>query len=282
LKTIYQKIVDRHYVGDQDCKWGGVFFSSVLNEISPPIEPIIFDVCPWKVMDPHVANGSVKAKVTFMPEQKLPCMNTWIEFPLDMFDVSEDEKFTQRFALLCYYYEAEHIPKPGLVACMSCVTEDAEGYVRYLFTRMYFENGSVEDVTNPVAPYDEELLKRTLYTMEVSLFWGCFLLETPKAVELVQHKWDLKLQERRVKRGKHPLHEFKRVKVLVGPAATIRRSGQKSEPTGHHGVRLHSVMGHFRDLPALNKMAWVKPHWRGDAKLGVISKERDVVYIPDS
>jgi hypothetical protein len=45
------------------------------------------------------------------------------------------------------------------------------------------------------------------------------------------------------------------------------------------------VIGHFRELPASTltrpRTTWVKPHWRGDAKLGIISKQRDVHFVSD-
>ena len=45
----------------------------------------------------------------------------------------------------------------------------------------------------------------------------------------------------------------------------------------YHGVRLHAVRGHWRNQAhgpkrALRKAMWIKPHYRGDAALGVIDK----------
>ena len=63
---------------------------------------------------------------------------------------------------------------------------------------------------------------------------ACFLLTTPKAVEIVPHQWDLKLQRSRAKHGKSPLLEFKHVRTLVGEGAMQRRYEGSSDAGSDH------------------------------------------------
>jgi len=109
-----------------------------------------------------------------------------------------------------------------------------------------------------------------------------FLLNTPRVSETKTHVISPKLQKARLRRRKLPLLEFKRVKVLLG-APHIRYPKGTSIPgetREERHRRLHQVTGHFRHyLQGRDKphVAWVPPHWRGDAQLGVVMHDRHIV-----
>jgi hypothetical protein len=109
-----------------------------------------------------------------------------------------------------------------------------------------------------------------------------FLLNTPRVSETKTHVISPKLQKARLRRRKLPLLEFKRVKVLLG-APTIRYPKGTSIPgetREERHRRLHQVTGHFRHyLQGRDKphVAWVPPHWRGDAQLGVVMHDHHIV-----
>lgn len=111
-----------------------------------------------------------------------------------------------------------------------------------------------------------------------------FLLNTPRVSETKTHVISPKLQKARLRRRKLPLLEFKRVKVLLGAPNIRYPKGNPNHIPGEtreeRHRRLHQVTGHFRHyLQGRDKphVAWVPPHWRGDAQLGVVMHDRHIV-----
>lgn len=132
--------------------------------------------------------------------------------------------------------------------------------------------------TRPRRPNSVEMQRSML--MEIAEL--LFLLNTPRVSETKTHVISARLQRARLRRRKLPLLEFKRVKVLLG-APTIRYPKGASIPgetREERHRRLHQVTGHFRHyLQGRDKphVAWVPPHWRGDAQLGVVMHDRRVI-----
>jgi hypothetical protein len=116
------------------------------------------------------------------------------------------------------------------------------------------------------------------------LLIALFLINTPRVCTTEDVKPAAQLQRARRRRGKLPLIEYKQVRLVIGRPTT------RHEAVGHSAgasagedairKRLHHVLGHFRVYTKRQetpKMAWVPPHWRGDAKLGIVYRDRDVV-----
>lgn len=100
------------------------------------------------------------------------------------------------------------------------------------------------------------------------------IMNIPDAIEATPVRHDAKLQRSRVKRGALPLVEYKRV-VMTKHRPHPAPEGDTDHSTG--GKRRHHVIGHIRlrhaDQP-MGEWSWVRPHWRGDAGLGIVLKER--------
>lgn len=101
-------------------------------------------------------------------------------------------------------------------------------------------------------------------------------LNTPRIVRSTKIEWEPALQKARLKRGKHPLFSFNRITVDL-PKADEHNDGAARSKVGD-GVRFHGVIGHLRRIerPSGPTLTWVSPHFRGDARLGVVVKERTV------
>ena len=65
--------------------------------------------------------------------------------------------------------------------------------------------------------------------------------------------------------------------VKIDPLATRK----VTQSTGHGGKhRLHPVRGFWRQYKS-GKRVWVRPHWRGDKELGVITHDYEVKHEPE-
>ena len=126
----------------------------------------------------------------------------------------------------------------------------------------------------------EETLDTFITTTLVDLAALLFLINTPKAVEQIEHRWPEKLQRARKKRNKIPLLEFRKILVRIGSphTRTVYHPGNLSQGATDARRRLHQVIGHFRTYTKHHEekplVAWVPQHWRGDATLGVVMHER--------
>lgn len=79
-----------------------------------------------------------------------------------------------------------------------------------------------------------------------------------------------KLNKRREQKREQPLLDYKTVELRLDEA--IRSQGSDDgEAAGHH-FRLHHVRSHLRIKRA--RVELVRPHWRGNAALGVVVKQR--------
>lgn len=124
----------------------------------------------------------------------------------------------------------------------------------------------------------------------VDALYGLFLVQQPRVIEEEAVEHGPKLQRARAKAGKHPLVEYRRVKVTIG-GETRRRALSAAGASPHAAGddpdrarrRYHRVLGHFRiygrgtDAP---RATWIAPHFRGDPALGVLIRERDVHKAP--
>ena len=75
-----------------------------------------------------------------------------------------------------------------------------------------------------------------------------------------------KINRARVKRGKPPMLQFRKVTVSLSRGATAR-----SAKSGDGSMPLHVVRGHFKVRKS--GIYWWSPFWRGDAAAGVVSRK---------
>jgi hypothetical protein len=106
----------------------------------------------------------------------------------------------------------------------------------------------------------------------------CAFLAIPKTVEVSDVEASPKLQKARSRRGKTPLLSYRKVTLR------LPKTGTAGGPVGGDGTfagkRRHQVIGHLRINTrgeAEPTYVWVTPHWRGDAALGVVLKDRKVI-----
>ena len=118
-------------------------------------------------------------------------------------------------------------------------------------------------------------------------FFGLFLLQQPRVTDTTEVKHAEKIQQKRRKKGKRPLVEYKRVTlkvgIIAGRAGVLRRDRSDAiagDGAGGGKKKYHHVLGHFRcyhrDTPEEN-VIWIAPHYRGDPSLGVILREKHLV-----
>lgn len=101
------------------------------------------------------------------------------------------------------------------------------------------------------------------------------LMNIPGASTTRQIVAGQKLQRARARNGKTPIFAYNEVVLL-----TQRAHGAEHTASGEGGhKRRHHVIGHIRLHHAnepFGEWSWVKPHWRGDAGIGIVLKEREV------
>lgn len=119
------------------------------------------------------------------------------------------------------------------------------------------------------------------------LVFGLFLITQPRTIETQDHVHAYKQQRARVKLGKPPLIDYRRVNIKI---ATGKRQGGVDTRQDHATIQntsgggrkqYHHVLGHFRHYGVTDKRkeahtTWIDDHWRGDPSLGVILHERNV------
>jgi hypothetical protein len=111
-----------------------------------------------------------------------------------------------------------------------------------------------------------------------------FMIVTPRVTEVVEVSHSPKLQKARAKSRKFPLLEYKKCQLQIGHSGVRYRTRSDvarlpGETEAEHHKRLHQVIGHFRTYTKGReqpRISWVPPHWRGDAKLGILVHERTV------
>lgn len=82
--------------------------------------------------------------------------------------------------------------------------------------------------------------------------------------------------------------EYKKVTLRPGLIKTrYEQERREGESEAAYHKRLHRVIGHFRTYTHYRdhvfeqpKVAWIEPHWRGDADLGIVLHETHVEPLP--
>lgn len=134
------------------------------------------------------------------------------------------------------------------------------------------------------ARYDEDLSAAAEFCGSWVRDWmsALFLVTTPRVCEIRETTFKASKQRRRVRAGKLPLVEYKKLVMRVGIGSPRYVSDEDAGETGERVAqrrRLHHVVGHFRTYTRKRDkpyVTFVPEHWRGDPELGVVIHERVV------
>lgn len=213
---------------------------------------------------------------------RLPAPVTWLEFTpsrgnLDgaRWGVLVVDKGKKWEVICAMEGPNNQIASPYIIAAMDPLPTQAEGIMGDL---AWFCDADMTEAEK------QEEFKHCIIDVISSLFF----LTVPRICEIKESVADAKLQKARMKKGKPPIIEMKRVTLSVGIGRTryknsgTRSAGGSTEGTGDFKKRLHPVIGHLRVYTKRQKegeplVSWVPHHYRGNAELGVVMHERDVV-----
>jgi hypothetical protein len=92
---------------------------------------------------------------------------------------------------------------------------------------------------------------------------------------------DIKLQKKRIRKGKQPLFTYKVLKIKIPGSSKRNSKTGKTKPLNYN--RIHLCRGHFKtytaERPLLGRFTgtyWWQPAVRGNAEKGVVEKEYEV------
>ena len=302
MTTIAQKLLEgRIQTTPTDADMSATMSAYVIRHLSTDITKVYKD----KQNHPHIAeryiftdsdpadrlrdaieSGQLSFPVIFQ-KARLPVDTAWIEWKLVKGQVDSEPQiglfidttpiwsaagkllWQQDFHTLIAVYFATHPNQRPRLVMVICTTEPLGGreHVHY-FVPYQEHNPETADVMRT------EMSKLLLEDLMALLF----LITTPRATEVVHQKWSSQLQKARVRRGKVPLVEYKKVTLNIGAPRRIVVTSEHTGPSGPR--RLHQVVGHWRTyLQGRNEphVTWVPQHWRGDPKLGIVMHDRTVV-----
>lgn len=206
----------------------------------------------------------------------MPSPVTWLEWTVRYGDGprSGEETRSERFG----YMVSE---KDGTWLIASCM-DTVFGVIPVFVTEVRIPTGRHVATASRcwlISGRDEALVGWCQQTVR-DVVAALFLLSVPRVCE-VREGASTRLQRARIRRGKLPLVEVRRVHLAIGVGRP--RYGSRSEPTvvGSEGIhhRYHSVISHLRVYhqgTERQRVAVVPKHWRGNKELGIILKEHDV------
>lgn len=266
-----------------DMTFSGLSIPRNTRDIGSYAEKFIFDQDAAVIVKDLVDAGSVTRAIVH-ETSRAPAERFWVEYPCTF----TGGRVGRTGIMVISFLEEERPLSPMrtimiVVGLMGGDTPVVHGLVTIpefpmvlnKHFQVHFFNGKVPpDLTQE----DVEELMNYLYDLVDCLF----LINTPRVSEFQQTEWHPRKQRARVKGGKPPLIEVKRVMLNVGVAPA--RHGRSSEPgssggMSEHHKRLHRVIGHFRTYRKRQEtpvVSFVPPHWRGDPDLGIILHERNV------
>lgn len=212
-------------------------------------------------------------------------MTTRSELPVDMIVVCRSCRTGGMGAVARYKIDAPpYAQANGMPFKMTW--SDADG--RFTAARDNPQGGDGATFKDPHDPRWGKLMS----TFLKGAFFGLFLLQQPRVTDVTEVTHAEKLQQKRRKKGKRPLVEYKRVTlkvgIIAGKTGVLRRARSAAvagEGAGGGKKKYHHVLGHFRcyhrDTPEEN-VIWIAPHYRGDPALGVILREKHLVKAESS
>jgi len=236
---------------------------------------------------------------------KLPSDRIWIEWNVLTKDVSADGGM--QVGALFEMTTRPELPLDMLVVCRSVRTGGMGIVARYKIDPPPYVNdingmkfkmtwsdidgtfvgpnhtSKLTGISDPHDPRWGQLMN----TFIKGAFFGLFLLQQPRVTDTTEVTHAEKIQQKRRKKGKRPLVEYKRVTlkvgIVAGKAGVMRRDRSAAvagEGAGGGKKKYHHVLGHFRcyhrDTPE-EHVIWIAPHYRGDPSLGVILREKHLV-----
>ena len=248
-------------------------------------EVFVFDENPTEVVDSLVVGGHIESRLVY-ETARLPADVVWIEYPANL-DVDPKCRIGiliakdaigakgRKMAAVCFVMRSTKYVGPfGMLALdrfpLDPKDEFAIAFWRDIEPGMEWGEGTLESI------------KAFMW----DLFDSLFLIMTPRVCEVRHSEHSPRLQSRRVKSGKLPLVEYKKMilRVGIGQPRYVKHAGDPSElcpgdAPGGQRRRLHSVIGHFRTYQKGREMplaTFVPQHWRGDPEQGIVLRERHV------
>lgn len=182
-------------------------------------------------------------------------------------------------------YTTENMPKfiedgsltDGQLVLVNC--DDTGGLFTYTVRSVIGESwipGSALRDRIYEMPIESQLSLRESISELIRIFWAfCMLITSPKTYVSEEVSMG-KVNKSRIAARKQPLQDYTRIKLSVsGP---VSRRGNVSSSGGgggeSHGKKLHFV-GHFWRT-RLGRIEFVRPHWRGNAELGVSNRTKRI------
>lgn len=251
-----------------------------IRQIRHKAERFVFEEDPSVALFDMVNDKQVDLRTVYKTA-RLPAPVVWIEFVPERGNEDAarwgvlivDRK--DRWELIATMEGLTHgVGSPYMLAAMEALPTDAEGIAGEL---AWFCSANMTE-----AERMEEFRACIIDVMS-----ALFFLTVPRICEIKETSAGARLQRAREKKGKPPIVEMKKVKLSVGIGRTrYKNTGGGHSPdhargTGDFKKRLHPVIGHLRVYTKRQKgeplVSWVPHHYRGNAELGVVMHERDVV-----
>ena len=185
-------------------------------------------------------------------------------------DLVDKDLFNVAIGTMAYWSREDGGP------CLSPVEGMEKPLLRVSYDPVTYPDDAPEGLHN-LGSFGMYLLSPSLIAMT---FMACVNVETPDA------SYPKGFRKAWVKRDRAPLNEYK--VLTLDPSRPTGHASQGGEAVGSesgHGKRLHVVRGHFRHMPEVSKtgrhyrkrLFWVRPHTRGQASLGEVTKSYKVL-----
>lgn len=255
--------------------------NALLMEPPPPnVSRFVFDQDPQDVVNPLINAGSLHFKqiVNF---SRMPTDQLWMEHTDAMgWATGVFARRNKGNITLTLFLDCPNLP----VTPVQALTVPDFPWSNML-SPDHNEEGTL--VTNLFSAMRSRVAEQSIDT--VAFFSSClFLLTVPRVCE-VKAAMNAPLKVKYTGEDKpptiYPPIEIRHVKLVVGQGRTryVNQTQQPGESDESYRRRLHEVIGHFRTYSKNRseaRIAWVPPHWRGDASKGIIIKQYHVQDKP--
>lgn len=264
---------------------------TVLEAAPRMAEPFVFDAPPREVLEPRVQRGELSLSIIAAGCRPV-CEIMWFEWPTTNFHATPanahpDYPVGQKIEVnhlghLCWT-EANQLK---MIHCVGFNRiQDGKVYaVPLMLTSMPLPPITFSDHGSTVKLLWAESAKRkeVFIAMAQDVLAALFLLCIPRTHSIETTHYS-RTERRRALREGIPLIEYKQVKLHVGGQPKADKSTEhRTVELGETYVprRLHRVIGHFRVYhkgESNQLITFIPEHWRGDASLGIVMHEHQVV-----
>jgi len=236
----------------------------------------------------QISGGSLTDTLV-LESAKLPASPAWIEIPVE-FDNGKRGK-------VGYAVEWSDEKEDRIVMVVIVQTENRAPLVLGAMSMQmpvvigdtYFRIHSWHDHLGDPGTQPDQRIQDDCQHYVLDFLEACFLLQMPKLTETKHVKHDERLQRSRVKKGKPPFLEYRRVRMLIDvPSVRYVREGvsrvasnvTERELGGGGHRKYHRVLPHARTYKdpdgKVRDVVPIPQHWRGDPKLGIIIHQKTI------